>query len=670
MTVARRLPLAIVLAIGVAALIGVGSETASAHALLSRSQPASGASLSASPSEILLTFTEPPDPSLSSVTILDANGRTVREGSLESVPGSPTELRLPVTTSFAKGVYTVSWRTVSKTDGHVTAGSFSFGVGEAPTSTASGSAGSVSATPSPSPLAVAGRWMFFVGLALLVGAAAVGLFVTRAPVGRPWMLWAAWGLALVGLIAMTLAERSTIGISLPALLDSSTGSAFIDRGIALAFLDAALVAVTIRPGRATLAWLGAFAAGALLVHAIEGHADAPSSFRLANLADEWIHLVAIATWVGGLPWLLVATRPGRPADGSDEPRTDRAELVRRFSQLATVALAVTLVTGLLRGLDEVRALHPLVSTSFGITLFVKAGLVVALVALGALNHFHRVPRAEDQRHVRALRGTVGFEIGLAALVVLAAVVLSQLPPASTVAASAGPTGPSPLLVTGHDFGTTTRMRLTVSPGTVGPNTFTAEITDFDTGRPVPARSVELSFRVPARPDIAPSTLDLRHVGGATWRASGSMLSVFGTYAVQATVQSATTGVTVPLTLRPKLPPEQVSVSRATGQPTLYTISLPGGGSLQTYVDPGTTGANAVHFTFFEPDGSETTIASARASEVPPGGASEPMKLIRFDKGHFAGNTTLSAGSWIFQIGATTGDGRSLDAYFRTEIGSA
>ena len=668
MTVARRLPLAIVLAIAVAALIGVAAETASAHALLKSSEPTSGANLSASPSEILLMFTEPPDPTLSSVTILDANGRTVHQGSLEAVPGSPTELQIPVTTSLAKGVYTVSWRTVSRTDGHVTAGSFSFGIGRAPSATASGAAGAVSATPTPSPFAVAGRWMFFVGLALLVGVAAVGLFVTRAPVGRPWMLWAAWGLALVGLIAMTLAERSTIGVSLRELLDSSTGSAFIDRGIALAFLDGAIVAATIRPGRATLAWLGVFAASALLVHAIEGHADAPSSFRLANLADEWIHLVAIAAWVGGLPWLLLATR--RAADASDETRSHRAELVRRFARLATVALAVTLVTGLLRGVDEVRGLRPLVSTSFGITLFVKAGLVVALVALGAVNHFRRVPRAEDERHARALRGTVGFEIGLAALVVLGAVVLSQLPPASTVAEASGPAGPSPLVVTGHDFATTTRLQLTVSPGTVGPDTFTAEITDFDTGRAVPARSVELGFTLPSRPDIAPSTLDLRHVGGATWRGSGSVLSVFGTYAVQATVQGATSGVTVPLTLRPKLPPEQISVSRASGQPTLYTISLPGGGTLQTYVDPGTAGPNAVHFTFFEPDGSETTIASARASKVPPGGASEPMKLIRFDEGHFAGNAALDAGSWIFQISATTSDGRSLDAYFRTEIGSA
>jgi copper transport protein len=699
-TLHRRAFLAAAVAVVAAAFLALAAGTASAHALLSKSEPAAGASLSASPSQLLLMFTEPPDPGLSSVTLLDSNGRPVHEGAVQPVPGSPTELRVPITSPLPKGAYTVSWRTVSKTDGHVTGGSFSFGVGTTPPSTVTVAP---SVTPSPSVLAVAGRWLFYIGLALLTGAAAVGLFVTRRAIGRPWMLWAAWGVSVAGLVAMTLAERSTIGISLPQLLDSSTGSAFIDRGIALALLDAALVATSIRPGRATLGWLGAFAAGALLVHAVEGHADAPSSFRLANLADEWLHLVAVGAWVGGLPWLLLATRQTavpesapapvrvpvpalgpRASSALDPPRTppaldpspaldppeDRAETIRRFSYLATVALAITLVTGFLRALDEVRSVHPLFSTSFGVTLLVKGGLVAVLVTLGALNHFRRVPKADDEREVGVLRRTVRFEVALAAAILLAAALLSQLPPARTAAAASGPAGPQPLIVTGHDFATTTRMRLTVSPGTVGPNTFTAQVTDFDTNRPISAKSVDLEFTLPARPDIGASTLNLTHVSGSAWRGQGSMLSIFGTYSVQATVQGATSAVTVALTLRPQLPPEQISVSRATGQPTLYTISLPGGRSLQTYVDPGSAGQNAVHFTFFEPDGTETTIASARGSRVPPGGASEPMKLIRFDKGHFAANTTLAPGSWIFQISATTGDGTTLDAYFRTSIGSS
>ena len=55
------------------------------------------------------------------------------------------------------------------------------------------------------------------------------------------------------------------------------------------------------------------------------------------------------------------------------------------------------------------------------------------------------------------------------------------------------------------------------------------------------------------------------------------------------IAQATTAVEVPLKLRTRLPPEQISVSRVPGQPTLYTIALSGGASLQTYVDPGEVG---------------------------------------------------------------------------------
>ena len=50
----------------------------------------------------------------------------------QPVPGDQFELRVPLP-GLPNGVYTVTWRTVSKTDGHVTGGAFAFGVGTAPT---------------------------------------------------------------------------------------------------------------------------------------------------------------------------------------------------------------------------------------------------------------------------------------------------------------------------------------------------------------------------------------------------------------------------------------------------------------------------------------------------------------------------------------------------------
>src|SRR5947208_13969049 len=119
----------------VAALIGLAlvmaSPTAYAHALLRSSDPPDGAQLAKSPSSVVLAFTEDPDTSLSIVHVVDQNGNNVEKGKALAVPGKPDELAVGVG-SLSNGVYTVSWRVVSRVDGHVTAGAVAFGVGGSP----------------------------------------------------------------------------------------------------------------------------------------------------------------------------------------------------------------------------------------------------------------------------------------------------------------------------------------------------------------------------------------------------------------------------------------------------------------------------------------------------------------------------------------------------------
>src|SRR5438874_8737543 len=160
----------------IAALVLLGltlmSPSAQAHALLKSSEPADGSQLQKSPSAVLLTFTEDPDPALSMVHVIDSNGNDVEKGKARAVPGAPSELIVDVG-ELASGVYTVSWRTVSRVDGHVTAGAFAFGVGVSP----QGAVLPKIKTPSPSVLTVVSRWLFYPGLFLLLGVAAVKLFI-------------------------------------------------------------------------------------------------------------------------------------------------------------------------------------------------------------------------------------------------------------------------------------------------------------------------------------------------------------------------------------------------------------------------------------------------------------------------------------------------------------
>lgn len=648
--------------LGAGLLIVVAGQPAAAHALLRRSEPASGELLQAAPARVVITFTEPPDPGLSIIHVLDESGADVEQGKAEPVPGAPLELQVALP-SLPDGVYTVTWRTVSKTDGHVTGSSFAFGVGVAPTGAVASPGTVLPSTPSPSPLAAVGRWGLYAGLALLLGGCVLGLFVFggRLPASG-WVLAAAWLIAALGLALMTVAERSTVGVSYGTLLRSSAGDQLIRQGIGLSVVAIAVIVAAIRPRRLGLILLGLAAAGAMLLHAQAGHAGSESPVWF-NVGVQWLHLLAVGVWVGGLAWLLLGIR----SSGSSE----RAG-VGRFSFIAGIALAVVAVTGVVRAIDEiggVGAWRRLFETSFGVTLLIKVGLFAGLVALGARNRYVNVPAVRERgERIQSLRRTVGAEVAVAVGIFGVTGVLTQLPPAAHVAAAPS-SAPAQVVVTGSDFATSARVRLTVMPGTVGPNHFEAQIADYDSGAPLQAGSVTLKFSLPGQSELGTPSLDLSRKAPGVWMGEGTSLSMPGAWDVSVLIQGPAGSVVVPLEVQTRAPPQHVEVTRAPGQPTLYTITLPGGLSLQTYIDPGTPGNNVVHFTFFQASGDEQPIARATATATTPAGHTHDLPLIRFDPGHFVANTHLDEGHWRFDIQARTREGLSLSAYFDQTISS-
>src|SRR5215813_7817190 len=117
----RRLPgfVSIVLAVF---LLLVGIQPVAAHANLVRSIPPANAVLLTSPSQILLWFSEAPEPNFSQIQIFDRAGQVVKGvGPVSGDPGDDKLLRANLDT-LPTGIYTVAWRTTSAVDGHVTAG--------------------------------------------------------------------------------------------------------------------------------------------------------------------------------------------------------------------------------------------------------------------------------------------------------------------------------------------------------------------------------------------------------------------------------------------------------------------------------------------------------------------------------------------------------------------
>jgi copper transport protein len=697
LTVVRRL-VAVVLLAGLWLL--ASGTAARAHALLRSSDPADGASVARAPRQVTLTFTERPELRLSTVQVLDADGRRVQAGRAAPVPGQPFQLQVPLK-ELPDGTYTVAWRTVSRDDGHVTGGSFAFGVGvAAPAVGAQGAAVPEASTPAPSPLATAGRWLLYCGLALLVGAAATGLVVydRRLPAGARPLLVVGASLAVVGLVARMAAEQAAIGASLADLVASDTGRnlAWLAAGVLASAIIAGLLAARLRqpdsPDRATTAddghphpsgevgrgWLAAVgltAAGAMGLQVLAGHAAAPAALRPVNLLAQWLHLLVAGVWAGGLVWLLAGLMSHSSTSPQPEATTraatvDRAQAVLRFSRLALPVVAVLAVTGLIRALDLAGGWSGLTRTGFGRVLDLKLVLFAGLLILAARNRYRLLPTLTGPPgRLQALRRSVTGEIGLVAVVLLAAALLTQFPPGkfALATATARPSPPANVQVQGSDVTTSVRLALTATPGTAGPNQFVAKLIDYDSGQPYPAHHVALRFTLPDRPEISGATLDLARATDGSWQATGSQLSIDGRWRITALVQGPGAAVTVPLELRTRTVEPKVTVSKAPGQPDLYTITAPNGGSVQAYVDPGRPGPNTVHFTFFTKGGSEQPIDGAKATMTTPLGNKQSIDLQLLSAGHFAANLTLAPGQTGFTINATPAQGPSITASFSQPI---
>jgi copper transport protein len=635
---------------------------AAGHALLVSSDPAAGASLASAPSAVTLSFTEEPDPKLSTIKVLATDGSSVAAGPVTGVAGSPKELRATLG-PLQPGVYTVSWRTVSSVDGHLASGSFSFGVGVTPPSAAPSVAGGspVGGSSAPTPIAVIGRWLLYLGLIGLLGGAFVSLAVLRVPSPLvPRFLSVAWLLAVAGSAILIASQLGESGVGLGDFLSSSVGRHGELRGLSLVTAGFAVAAAWVaRDSRVALVAVCVTAAFAMLADVATSHAAAAGNV-LFDVGIQWLHVAATGLWMGGLAAVLLTLR------GPAGEETGRA--ARRFAWVASGGIAVVSGTGFLRAWSEVGTLSALFSTNFGLVVIGKSLLLGVLASLGAFNHFFSVPAAG--RTIRLLRrvGSVEVLVG-GTILILSATLVNLSPPSQAVAAPPQPV-PEFLVTQGNDFGTSVRVRLTVTPGTAGFNTFSAYVADYDTGAPLAGRLpfVELRFEFPARPDVGDSSLPLALVSSQRYEATGGNLSLEGKWRVTVLIeQGFGASVEVPLELTTRTLSQLVDVNRSPGLPTIYTVHLAGGASAQVYLDPGKPGANELHVTFFDAAGTELPVPSAEISFGLSGEAATALDVRTLEPGHFVADTTVSAGTYAVSLSGTPPGGQALVANFQLEV---
>jgi len=275
-----------------------------------------------------------------------------------------------------------------------------------------------------------------------------------------------WSL-VVGVVATALGGPSTIASVHVALL-LLVATVYGLFSVLMALILPQIPDVRIPP----LHWTASLAGGVLLA-GITLASHAIGSGLIAVMAD-WIHLVAVAVWTGGLAALLILLLVATPAD-----RALLAQiLVVPFSAVAGISLAVIALTGIYAAWIHLPSLQAFSATLYGRTLLVKLLLVLPLVVLGALNRFvirprlHTAPVFEVQPIVTRFTRLISSELALGATVLLVVAVLTITPPARvSMPALAGE--PLVLAGTAEDL----MVRLTINPALPGWNRLTIALRD-------------------------------------------------------------------------------------------------------------------------------------------------------------------------------------------------
>ncbi|MDH6488891.1 copper resistance protein CopC [Streptomyces sp. SAI-127] len=395
-TIAPRVRTLVLLLLAACGLLLTTAGPASAHAALTGSDPQQGVVVDKAPDQVALTFSEKVALSNDSLRVLDPKGKAVQQGKPFEVGG--TTYGVKVHSGLPDGTYTVTYQVVSA-DSHPVAGAYTFSVG-APSTTSVSVSGETAGGGVVGWLYGFGRYMSYAGFIVLVGGAAfvLGCWQRGAGVKPMQRLVVGGWLTLTSATLLLLLLRGSYTGSgkvgdvfdldlLGNVLQTKAGAALVSRLLLLAaaalFISVLFGAYDKREDEEKrdltfgLAIGGTVvAAGLAASWAMAEHASVGLQAGIAMPVDV-VHLLAVATWLGGLTALLVALYR------SDAPIESAA--VRRFSQVAFGSMVALVATGIYQSWRQLGSWSAFTGTRYGQLLLVKIGLVALLVGIAFIS---------------------------------------------------------------------------------------------------------------------------------------------------------------------------------------------------------------------------------------------------------------------------------------------
>jgi copper transport protein len=551
-----------------ATIVGLGllaPASAPAHAQLVGTSPQSGATVKTQPKEVIFKYNQPVGGTVGAVRVYNAEGEQVDDLDVSHPGGHQSWMGVGLKPNLPDGTYTATYRVISA-DTHIVYGGLVFSIGhpgKAPKYTV---AGLISKNQSGEVTKIAfgaTRALDYLSIALMVGGLVFLLFAWRPAISALGGAEGPRGEAagafarrlsrilavavllgiVVSVLGILLQGASAAGVSLweslkgPIIRDtlrSRFGTVWSLRVIDWVALGILLLAAARLP-RARR-WLAPpIALGALylaMTPAFAGHPSIQSPVAVF-FPTNVVHVLAASVWVGGIACLILAL----PAATRQLPPEGRGQLLLRtlvrFSPIALGAVIAIAITGVVQAYIDVRSVHALFNTTYGLLVVAKVVLLLGLIGLGFQNRQRIIPALRGIVERAATLGRVGvvarrsFRGELALMLAVFGVTAALVSYAPPIDAAQGPVSINTTLGPAE-------LEMTVEPAKVGLNTIHLYLINAKDGTQFTAtKQLTVTASLPSK-RIGPLPLKATLAGPGHYVLAGAQFSPGGSWQVQIT----------------------------------------------------------------------------------------------------------------------------------------
>jgi putative copper resistance protein D len=152
------------------------------------------------------------------------------------------------------------------------------------------------------------------------------------------------------------------------------------------------------------------------------HAASRLDLRWPYILSDAVHMLGAATWIGGLPYFLIALNQCHNA-------ADWRLVGRRYSVMSMSSVTAIVASGIVMAIGYIGSIEAIYGTAYGVMVSTKVLLLLMLLGLGGANYFivERLRRDPSAPIIR-LKRFAEVEIGIGLTVLFAAASLTSLPP--------------------------------------------------------------------------------------------------------------------------------------------------------------------------------------------------------------------------------------------------